>query len=76
MNMIDEKKLADWVSGNPYAAANKIERLEAALKPFADTLNHISGMNYRDDAPLSSEWVGAGKLTVGDLRRAHQSLKD
>ena len=57
-------------------ALEQIKQLRAALKPFADTLNHIPGWNYRDDVPLSSEWVGAGKLTVGDLRRAHEVLKD
>jgi hypothetical protein len=56
------------------ATRAEIERLRMALAPFADTLNHIPAMNYQDDVQLSSEWVGAGKLTVGDLRRAAEAI--
>ncbi len=75
-NITDALQSAYLKEGRPLLldAKAEIERLRAALKPFADTLDHIPGMNYRDDVRLSSEWVGAGKLTVGDLRRAAEAL--
>ncbi len=46
MNMVDEKKLADWVAGNPYAAANEIERLRAALQQIMDDYGPNHGSKH------------------------------
>jgi len=58
----------------------EIERLRAALKPFADWIANRdvnpATSGYTDDCRLAyyPDGPNAGAATVGDLRRAHAAL--
>ena len=59
-------------------SARRVERLEAALKPFAHVVDlDVSEFCSDSDwfAPMSAQYARAPRLTVGDLRRARAALK-
>ena len=52
-------------------AADEIEKLRAALKPFADAAPHYCICNEHDDWFVDGEYI-----TIGDLRAAAAALKE
>lgn len=77
---------AEVISLRAQAAKDKarIERLEAALRPFADEAAMWGDLVPNDHAPLCVEmghtdgayYGSAAKYTVGDLRAARAALED
>jgi len=72
----------NFVLANPNAAAdrieeleNEVERLRAALEPFAKMANFCHS-RHRDSRPFifGFDTAVAQRLTVGDLRRAVAAL--
>ena len=64
-----------WVSVDLAIAVGQIERLRAALLPFAQEATYW--VNYQDEEPLVEAFPGyEGNLTVGDLRRAYDALEE
>jgi len=66
-----------------WEAADEIERLRAALRPFAEAANGFDMQNVKNP----EEWFAyggireggqspVGAITVGDLRRARTALQD
>lgn len=81
----DVKLITEWIAADRLVSLLKeVERLKAALKPFADTLSEDTLEPFvafeGDDKPLyadtdminASEWMD---LTYGDLRRARAAYE-
>ena len=77
---VDDQLAADFVHYDDAAtalaeAAAEIERLRAALKPFAEYLQaNPLDLNHKGQPLPDSEGVGWIYLTIGDFRRARAAL--
>ena len=77
-------EVADAIEALAAKDKARIERLEAALRPFADEAAMWGDLVPNDHAPLCVEmghtdgayYGSAAKYTVGDLRAARATLED
>ena len=74
------REAATRVHGSEYRrnmrmAADRIEKLEAALRPFAERAGKLDG-KWLDHETHWSPAYGSSEITIGDLRNAYKVFND
>lgn len=68
---LDDQTRLDELIAAGFDAARTIERLRAALKPFADEAEFM--VKNEDGWPEDRALIAGGKVTIGDYKRARDS---
>jgi hypothetical protein len=69
-----EKEVAEDIARHIMDAADEIERLQAALKPFAEVAREWDGEPDSLEVELKAYDTGGPGLSVSDFRRADETL--